>query len=238
LGIPPAKLDWRAPIEVLTGETSDSSEYTNFDFYGWVKYKDPNSTLADDVTLGRWLGVAHSVGQAMTYWILKSNGYVIAHSMVRPLTLEELHFKSEKSARTSFMEECTPHVGNFDPDWIHTDIANAADLMVEPMFAYPSDDDDNDEPAPPSPPPPTEVSGTEPLLNAQVYLAHGDRFEIAKVIERKRNADGLFIGRKHSRAILDSRIFVIEFPDGKQKDVAYDVIAEHIFSQIDSKGNQ
>jgi hypothetical protein len=78
----------------------------------------------------------------------------------------------------------------------------------------------------------------EPLINAQVYLAHGDRFEIAKVIGRKRNAEGLFVGRKHSNPILDSRIFVVEFADGEQKDVAYNVIAEHLFSQIDSEGNQ
>jgi hypothetical protein len=38
-------LNWCSPIEVLTGETPDSSEYTNFDFYGWVKYKDPNSKM-------------------------------------------------------------------------------------------------------------------------------------------------------------------------------------------------
>jgi hypothetical protein len=28
-------LDWRSTVEVLTGKTPDSTEYLNFDFYGW-----------------------------------------------------------------------------------------------------------------------------------------------------------------------------------------------------------
>jgi hypothetical protein len=116
--------------------------------------------------------------------------------------------------------------------------------MEEPIFANNFDDEPvtpltSDTPAPtPGDTHTSEVSGPEPLLNAQVYLAHGDRFEIAKVIGRKRNSDGLFIGRKHSNPILDSRVFIVEFPDGEQKDVSYNLIAEHLFSQVDSKGNQ
>jgi hypothetical protein len=58
---------------------------------------------ADDVALGRWLGIAHYRGQAMTSWVLKSNGYVFAHSTVCPLIQEELHSETEKAARESFM---------------------------------------------------------------------------------------------------------------------------------------
>lgn len=35
--------DWRTPTEILTGETPDCSEYLEFDFFGWVKFKDPKS---------------------------------------------------------------------------------------------------------------------------------------------------------------------------------------------------
>jgi hypothetical protein len=51
-------------MEVMTGETPDASEFLVFDFYGWVKYHDPHTGLADNVFLGKWLGVAHNVGQA------------------------------------------------------------------------------------------------------------------------------------------------------------------------------
>jgi hypothetical protein len=92
-------------------------------------------------------GNAHSVGQAITYWVLKSHGYVIARSTVRPLTSDELRSETEKTARDTFMTELTSHVGAFDPNRIHTDLANAPDAMAEPLFPNPSVDNDEDEPA-------------------------------------------------------------------------------------------
>jgi hypothetical protein len=80
--------------------------------------------------------------------------------------------------------------------------------------------------------------GAEPLLHAEVYLDHGDRQEIAKVIGRKRNADGNFVGRKHQNPVLDSCVFIVELPDGEQRDITYNLLAEHLFSQVDSEGNQ
>jgi hypothetical protein len=136
----------------------------NFDFFGWVKYKDPNSGLADDIALGRWLGVAHSVVQAMIYWVLKSNGYIIAHSTVRSITDKELRSEAVKLARDSFMTELTAHVGDFDPDRIHTDTANTPNEMAEPMFDHDSDPIP-DEPAPVAATT-DEVSGPEPIRNA------------------------------------------------------------------------
>jgi hypothetical protein len=31
--------DWRTPVEIISGDTPDCSEYLEFDFYGWVKFK-------------------------------------------------------------------------------------------------------------------------------------------------------------------------------------------------------
>jgi hypothetical protein len=219
-------LDWRSAIECLTGETPDSSEYLNFDFYGWVKYKDPTNKVEDDIALGRWLGVAHSIGQAMTYWVLKSNGYVIARSTVRPITDEELRSDEERKARDDYMTDLVMHVEQFDPELINTDDVAVTDEITEPSLVI--TDDTTAE----------NTHGPEPLINAEIFLPHGDRHEIAKVIGRKRNSDGLYIGRKHSNPVLDSRIFVVEFPDGDQKDITYNIIAEHLFSQVDSEGNQ
>ena len=71
----------------------------------------------------------------------------------------------------------------------------------------------------------------------EVYLSHGDSTEIAKVLGRKRNADGNFVGWRHANPILDSRVFVVEFPDGEQKDIGYNILAEHLHSQMDYRGN-
>ena len=80
------------------------------------------------------------------------------------------------------------------------------------------------------------VMGPDPILNA-IYLPKGDRAELGRVINRKQNANGLLIGRKHQNPILDSSIYIIEFPDGKTQEISYNTIAEHLFPQVDSEGN-
>jgi hypothetical protein len=83
-----------------------------------------------------------------------------------------------------------------------------------------------------------KVRGPDLFQNAEIYLPHGDRFKIAKVIGRKQNADGNYTGRSHKQPKLDSRIFIVQFPDGDEKDFAYNILAEHLYSQLDSEGNQ
>jgi len=54
------------------------SEYTDYDFYEFVIYYDLNDCGEDGKVcckLGRWLGLAKSVGQALCYYLLKSNGH-------------------------------------------------------------------------------------------------------------------------------------------------------------------
>jgi len=65
-------LDGRTPMEKVTGETPDISEYLDFTFYDWVWYKD-NAGVGDNM-FGRWLGVSHRIGNLMSYWILTANG--------------------------------------------------------------------------------------------------------------------------------------------------------------------
>jgi hypothetical protein len=59
--------DGRTPLEIITGDTPDISEYTDFGFYNWVTFRS-NDGLSE-VELGRWLGVPHRVGRLMSYWI-------------------------------------------------------------------------------------------------------------------------------------------------------------------------
>jgi hypothetical protein len=187
-------LEWRTPYEILTGDTPDCTEYINFDFYSWVKFRDPTSGVSDDVFLGKWLGVATTVGQAMTYWILKSNGYVIARSTVRPLTDDEIKSTTETDAQQQFLLELKQHVNDFDPALINTNNAldddNLLDPPDQPLTDLDSDDPPNISDAP-------LASGPEPLIDAQVILPRGDRMEIARVIGRKRGPDGFLVGRPH-----------------------------------------
>ena len=69
------------PLEKITGETEDISDYIYFVFYDQVWFHE-NSGLGEQ-GLGCWLGVSHSTGGAMSYWILKSNGYVVSRTTVQ-----------------------------------------------------------------------------------------------------------------------------------------------------------
>jgi hypothetical protein len=179
------ELDYRTPYEVLTGDTPDISDYLNFEFYQWVKVYDPTAFPSSRKYLGRWLGPAHQIGQALCYFILKENGQVIARTTVRSLTDTEITDEKEIQARANFDKSINDNIGAFDDDMIH---------------AIP-----NDEPEEPSTQPsvtsrpttedsPDIMHGPDPLLQAEVILPRGDHAAIAKVKHRKRNSDGNLIG--------------------------------------------
>jgi hypothetical protein len=220
----------RTPYESLKGETPDISALIEFDYYDYVKVRLPTGFPNDDWVLARWLGPAIGVDQGLTYYVIKANGQVIARSTVRPLLPEEWTSETEKTARAAFDTQLTEHVGAYDDETIQI-IEN--DEMEDPF--YDPTAGDNDEMAgirPDSTGNPLAndlTAGPDSFIGAEIYLPHGDRNEIAKVMGRKRNSDGLFIGRPHRNPILDSRVFTVSFPDGDEMDVAYNTLAEHLF---------
>ena len=60
----------------------------------------------------------------------------------------------------------------------------------------------------------------------------------AKVANRKRELDGSFKGKAHANPILDTRTYEVEFPDGQTAEFAANVIAESMYTQCDTEGNQ
>ena len=78
------RLQGRTPLEQLTGETPDISEYLDFSFYNWCWYND-NAGLGG-AKLGCWLGVSHHVGSLMSYWVLTLKGHVISRMSVSRVT--------------------------------------------------------------------------------------------------------------------------------------------------------
>ena len=68
-----AQLDYRTPIEALTGQTPDISALLSFHFWEPVYYLDPTDEEFPSATKeksGRFVGIAESVGDALTYKIL------------------------------------------------------------------------------------------------------------------------------------------------------------------------
>jgi hypothetical protein len=77
----------RTPLEIITGETPDISEYLDFEFYDWALFRS-NAGLGE-VELARWLGVSHRVGRLMSYWVLPESGIPISVTTVQRLTNDE-----------------------------------------------------------------------------------------------------------------------------------------------------
>ena len=79
------------------GQTPDISDYLYFTFYDWITYR-KNYSLGE-LSIGRWLGVSHKVGQMMSYWVLPVSGHVIPCVTVKLLNNSERN-TDEWSQRT------------------------------------------------------------------------------------------------------------------------------------------
>ena len=75
-------------------------------------------------------------------------------------------------------------------------------------------------------------------VGAEVVLPIGDKMMNAKVHGWKRQSDRTLRGKAHSNPILDTRPYEVEFVDSQRTELAANVIAENMFTQCDSEGNQ
>jgi hypothetical protein len=73
------------------GHTPGISSLVTFNFYEPVWYIDQTAEFPQPRRkLGRWLGEAYDIGQAMCYWVLPISGIPIARSTVQPIPPEYL----------------------------------------------------------------------------------------------------------------------------------------------------
>ena len=85
-----APKDGRPPLEKITGDTIDLSEYLDFDVYDPVWYWGTPSGEKGEALLGRCLGISHIVSAGMCYWVLNEQGNVISRSKLQHVTNEDL----------------------------------------------------------------------------------------------------------------------------------------------------
>jgi hypothetical protein len=107
------ELGGRCPLEKVTGESVDISEYLDFGFYDRVWYKD-NAGLGE-TKLGRWLGVSHKVGTLMSFWVLTKECQVLSRTTVQRVTNLELQTQDVIDLGKAFDLAVTPRLG--DPDF-------------------------------------------------------------------------------------------------------------------------
>lgn len=96
----------RSPIEKLSGETPDISEYLNFGFYDFVRYKDKPGVIED--LFGCWLGILHRAGNVMSFWIPTNTCHVVSQLTVQYITNLENQAEVIRTYKMNLTQQTLP----------------------------------------------------------------------------------------------------------------------------------
>lgn len=233
-------LEGRTPYEKVTGNTPDISEWVEFDWYEPLWYYEADGFPSDKRLLGRWLGVAHRIGQAMCYWILPASGVAIARTTVQKISPDEMATDTVRAALQQYNQGIRDTIG----DSVADDNAPPPALGLVPQAHFLQDEDVDDdftpfEPAATMPEADEyDADAYDAYISANVLLPKGDGYVGGRVISRKRDGDGHPVGIRNQNPLLDTRVYNVEFPDGHVSEYAANVIAESVYSQVDEEGRE
>jgi hypothetical protein len=235
-------LDGRCPLERITGDTVDISEYLDFGFYDWVWFRE-NAGLGE-TKLGRWLGVSHRIGTLMSFWVVTSSGRVMSRTTVQRVTNLELQIDENKVKCADFTTSLSERLGGNDIVMLDED----GDLIVPDDWDDPRFNEEfveeygrtiNDPKLKEADQEFTPDTYDDTYLNMELALPRdGAEVQFGRVVKRLRDKDGLPIGTAHDNPILDTRMYEVEFQDGHKTSLAANAIAENLFAQIDDEGNR
>ena len=237
--------DGRTPLEMITGDTPDISEYMDFDFYDWVLFRS-NAGLGE-VEVARWLGVSHRVGRLMSYWLLPASGIPISATTVQRMTNDEKTTEEMQKRMTQYEERLLPLFEAQSADLTRTLRDVHASYIIDPENEDPGFYDDftrviddaqlkhADEELVSA----TEVT-SDPYVGMEMALSRGAEGELlhATVRKRVRDEDGLPVGTAHSNPLLDSRKYEVEYVDGHVEELTANLIAENLMAQVDEEGRR
>ena len=244
----------RSGYEMVFGSTPDISEYVEFEFYDYCWYWDtPQDYPHEKKQIGRWLGIAHRVGQAMVYYVANSNGVVIARSTVSAIEPDEYDVEETKRRMMDIDNTIKASIGD------NRNAANESEIMetiddddIEKQLSYCFDlsedqlkEEDqtvfSDEKRPEMDEAPTndvESEAFDKFLGAYVQLPSddGESKVLMRVKNRKRDHDGKLLGQYNENPILNTSVYNVESTDGIISEYAANIIAENLWNQVDHDG--
>jgi hypothetical protein len=237
-----AQLDGQVPATKVTGSTPDISQLALFDFYQPVHYFTPTIIFPGEKKLiGRWLGLAKTCTDPMSFYILTETGHIIIRKDVWDIPVDDA--KTAKfQADLLDLDSCISSELGDIKNWP----SNPKKLKGLPELPLPPDDlFEEDEPLEPFD---SELASADAdeytpesydeYISAQVVLPVGGESKMATVVGRKHDKDGRPVGTRNSNPILDSRMYEVEFPDGSTDAFTANTIAEAIYGQVDNEGRQ
>ncbi|KAG7370183.1 reverse transcriptase RNA-dependent DNA polymerase [Nitzschia inconspicua] len=223
-------LDGQTPQAMLTGVTPDISMLAEFRWYQWIKWFDENANLPEEQErYGRYLGPARGVGNLMTAKVLNEKGNVIYRSTFRAITREEEDNPKEQELRNDFDRKVEEILG---PDM------KLEDMPQDDTPEYERYEDDDSDPINVEDRDDVDQNAIDMYLKAEVLLPIAGEMRTGSVSRRKRDADGNLIGKAAANPIMDTRMYVVTFPDGREAEYSANVIAENMLSMCDPEGNQ
>jgi hypothetical protein len=238
----------RPGIEEITGQTKDISDYCDFDFYDLVWYYPGSGSkldLIDDARLlGRWIGVSHRVGSDLCYDILTAAGHIVSNTTVQHVIRTDYENASTKARIDEFnrklkerlddtnfglpAEEGLPYWQDEDPPEVYArgltpDEAEYGNHWGQPVYE------------------PDTVGETEEAIDKYIGAQIMDDLDgsptYGVVQERATDLAGNKVGRPHRNPLLDTREYVVKYPDDTTRRLTANQIAQAIYSQVDSEGN-
>ena len=75
-------------------------------------------------------------------------------------------------------------------------------------------------------------------IGVEILLPRGDQMARGHVVASSRDAEGNVMGRSHTNPILDTRMYQIEFAGVKVRELTANVIAESMYAQCNTEGNE
>ncbi len=232
-------LNGLTPHENVHARTPDISAYAQFDWYEPVWYIDPAETgFEPKRKLGRWIGVAESVGGPMTYWVLPISCIPIARSSVFPLSEDDKLTATVSSRIVDFDKAVDAKIGDsVKDDDLADEFGIIADIPIELFFEEPTTEPAENESSMPEADEYYSPEAFDQYLTANVLLDRGGDGQLGTVKRRKRDVEGNPVGRSNPNPLLDSREYEVEFPDGSIDVLTANAIAESMYSQVDQEGN-
>ena len=234
------QLKGRTPLENLMGETPDISEYLDFGWYDFVWYKEDAGI--GETKLGRFIGVSHSTGSLMSFFILPTSGTVIVRTTVQRLTEPEKstdanqtrmkaydlkiaeRFKEQRIARSEEKLDPTDWGDLFqdDPEFFE-EFAKSFD---NPEIKEAEEEFDPD--------------SFDGYINMKLSITPPGTTDKqhARVVKRMKDHAGNPIGVSNANPLLDTRVYEVEYVDGHIAAMSANAIAENLLSQVDPDGHR
>ena len=226
-------LDGQIPEARYSGY-DDISEWASFGWYDLVWYMDPRS----ERKLGRWIGVASSVGDPMVFSIITEKARVVPRSSVQHVLPEEFETDGFKKLKKELDDGINSRIGDhLRNDSLLPELGDLPDVDDGPWDV----DDEVVEPLEKEATMPEADEHEDPVvfdkyIGAEILLNRGGEQVAGRVVSRKRDADDKPIGYAHSNPLLDTREYQVEFVDGSTEAYTTNLIAEAMYSQVDDEG--